>query len=360
MAKFIIKRILLTILVVVGAAIVIFTIMYFIPGDPAELLSSSDATPADIARKRAELGLADPYIVQLGKFLYNTFIKFDLGTSWFRGTSVMAGIAERLPRTLLLGTLTVLLTVLVGIPVGIKAAISRGKILDRILVISTMFFISVPEFWLALMLVMLFSYQLGWLPAFGISSWQCFIMPIIAGGLASISTLARQTRSSVLEVIRADYITTARSKGLKENAIIYKHMLPNALIPIITVVGGQFARCVGGTVVIEKIFSFPGIGLYLSDGISMRDYPIVRGCVVVLAVFTAVLMLIVDLAYGFVDPQIKAQYINSSKRKGAKAAGHGHHGGHGGHGGHGHSGEGRRSGAQANEIEDSTTADATI
>lgn len=337
MAKFIVKRILMTILVVVGAAVVIFTIMYFIPGDPAELLSSANATPADIARKREELGLADPYLIQLGKFLYNTFIKFDLGTSWFRGTSVMSGIVERLPRTLLLGTLTVLLTVIVGIPVGIKAAISRGKLLDRILVTSTMFFISVPEFWLALMLVMLFAYHLGILPAFGISSWKCFIMPIIAGGLSSVSTLARQTRSSVLEVINADFITTARAKGLKENEIIYKHMLPNAMIPIITVVGGQFARCVGGTVVIEKIFSFPGIGLYLSDAITMRDYPIVRGCVVMLAIFTAVLMLVVDLAYGFADPQIKAQYINSNKRKGAKAVKHRHHGGRGGHG-HGRGG----------------------
>lgn len=354
MAKFIIKRILMTILVVIGAAFLIFTIMYFIPGDPAELLSSSEATPADIARKREELGLADPFIIQLGKFLYNTFINFDLGTSWFRGTSVAAGIVERLPRTMLLGTLTVLLTVIVGIPIGIKAAISRGKLLDRILVTSTMFFISVPEFWLALMLVMLFAYKLGWLPAFGISSWKCYILPIIAGSFSAISTLARQTRSSVLEVISADYITTARSKGLKENAIIYKHMLPNALIPIITLVGGQFARCVGGTVVLEKIFSFPGIGLYLSDGISMRDYPIVRGCVVVLAIFTAVLMLIVDLVYGFVDPRIKAQYINSSKRKGAKAVRHGHHGGHG-HGGHGH-----RSDVQANVAEDSAAADAAV
>lgn len=321
MGRFILKRLLMTIIVVLGAAIVIFTVMYFIPGDPAEQLVSGSATAEDVARKRAELGLADPYFLQLGKFMYNTFIRFDLGTSWFRGTLVSDGIAERLPRTFLLGVITVVLTVIVGIPLGVKAALSRGKFLDRALVIATMFFISVPEFWLALMLILIFSFKLGWLPSFGIDTWTCYILPVVSGSLAGICTLTRQTRSSVLEVINADYITTARAKGMRKQMITYKHMLPNSLIPVITVVGSQFARCVGGTVVIEKIFSFPGIGLYMSDAINMRDYPIVRGCVVVLAIFTAVLMLVVDLAYGFVDPQIKAQYINSSKRKGN----HGHH-----------------------------------
>jgi len=299
-----------------GAAVVIFTVMYFVPGDPAEILLSQEATPADVAAKRAELGLDQPFLVQLGQFMYNAFIRFDLGTSWVRGTSVMGGMLERLPRTFLLGVLTVLVTVVVGVPMGVNAAIHRGGWQDRSLMVSSMFFISLPEFWLALMLIIVFALKLGWLPSFGIESWKCYILPVVSGAVAGIANLARQSRASVLEVVRADYITTARSKGMKEKLVIYKHMLPNALIPIITVTGSLFARCVGGTIVMEKIFSFPGIGLYMSDAITMRDYPIVRGCVVVLAAFTALLMLLVDLAYGFADPQIRAQYAESGKRKG--------------------------------------------
>lgn len=318
MAKYILHRLILTVIVILGAAIVIFTVMYFVPGDPASILAGSEARPEDVAAKRAELGLDQPFFVQLGSFMYNAFIRFDLGTSWMRGTSVMGGLLERLPRTFLLGVLTVLLTAIVGIPMGVSAAINRGGWQDRILMVSNMFFISMPEFWLALMLIIVFSLNLGWVPSIGIESWKCYILPTIAGATVGVASLARQTRSSVLEVVRADYITTARSKGMKERLVIYKHMLPNALIPVITVIGSFFARCVGGTIVLEKIFSFPGVGLYMSDAISSRDYPIVRGCVVVLAAFTALLMLVVDLAYGFVEPQIRAQYAASGKKKGQR------------------------------------------
>ena len=316
MVRYVLRRLLLTVIVILGAAVVIFTVMYFVPGDPAQILAGSEALPEDVAAKRAELGLDKPFFVQLGSFMYNAFIKFDLGTSWMRGTSVMGGLIERLPRTFLLGLLTVLVTVIVGIPIGVNAAIHRGGWQDRVLMVSSMFFISVPEFWLALMLIIVFSLNLGLLPSFGIESWKCYILPVVSGSIAGIANLARQTRSSVLEVVRADYITTARAKGMKERPIIYKHMLPNALIPVITVTGSFFARCVGGAIVIEKIFSFPGVGLYMSDAITARDYPIVRGCVVILAAFTALLMLVVDLAYGFAEPQIKAQYAKSAKRKG--------------------------------------------
>jgi peptide/nickel transport system permease protein len=322
----------LTVLVILGAAVVIFTAMYFVPGDPAEILLGPGATPGEIAAKRAALGLDQPFFVQLGNFMYNAFIRFDLGTSWFRGTSVMSGVIERLPRTFLLGLLTVVLTVAGGVPIGISAAIHQGGWQDRTLIVSSMFFISVPEFWLALMLILVFSLKLGMLPSFGIENWTCYILPVVSGSMAGISSLARQTRSSVLEVVRADYITTARAKGMKEKFVIFKHMLPNALIPIITLSGGFFARCVGGTIVLEKIFSFPGIGLYMSDAISQRDYPIVRGCVIILAAFTALLMLVVDLAYGFADPQIKAQYAEFGKKKSdARGEGRRAHSGRHGH-----------------------------
>lgn len=316
----------MTVVVIVGAAIIIFTVMFFVPGDPAEIILGPTASAADIAAKRASLGLDRPFLTQLGNFLYNAFIRLDLGSSWFRGTSVVGGLLDRLPRTFLLGFLTVLVTVIGGVPLGVTAAIHRGGWQDRGLMASAMVFISVPEFWLALMLIIIFSLNLGWLPSFGIETWTCYVLPVISGSIGGICNMARQTRASVLEVVSADYITTARSKGMKEQLVIYKHMLPNALIPIITIAGNYFTRCVAGTIVIEKIFSFPGIGLYLTDAISQRDYPIIRGCVIIMAAFTALIMLCVDLAYGFADPRIKAQYSDAGKKKGRSQ--HNEHHGH--------------------------------
>ena len=325
------------ILVVLCAAVIIFTVMYFVPGDPVEVMLGPEATVEDIEHQRDLLGLNDPFMVQLGNFLYKAFLKFDMGVSWIRGTSVMSGLVERLPRTFLLGILMVGVMVIVGVPLGVNAAIHRGGVVDRVLMSVSMLFISVPEFWLALMLILVFSLKLDLLPSMGIETWTCYILPVIAGSLAGVCNVARQTRASVLEVVNADYITTARSKGMKEQSVIYKHMLPNALIPIITLVGNYLTRCVGGTIVIEKIFSFPGIGLYLTDAISSRDLPIIRGCVIMLAAFTAILMFFVDLAYGFVDPRIKAQYADSGKKKGRVGKHRGHHGGRGRH--HGHHGD---------------------
>jgi peptide/nickel transport system permease protein len=314
-------------MVVLCTAVIIFTVMYFVPGDPVDIMLGPEATQADIEHRRDLMGLNDPFFVQLGNFMYKAFLKFDFGISWIRGTPVMSGLIDRLPRTFTLGVLMVLVMVVIGIPLGVSAAINRGKLMDRSLMSASMLFISVPEFWLALMLILVFSQKLKLLPSFGIETWTCYIMPVVAGSLAGVCNVARQTRASVLDVINADFITTARSKGMKKRAVIYKHMLPNALIPIITLVGNYLTRCVGGTIVIEKIFSFPGIGLYLTDAISSRDLPIIRGCVILLAAFTAILMLFVDLAYGFADPRIKAQYAASGTRKGdvRKRNGRHHH-----------------------------------
>lgn len=316
MYKYIIKRLILAVFVIVAAALIIFSMMFLIPGDPAELLLGSNATPEAIAEKQHQLGIDQPFFVQLGTFMYNAFIKFNFGDSWVRGGAVMAGLFGRLPRTFLLGILTVILTSLIGIPSGVTAAIHQDGFQDRLLTIASMVFISLPSFWVALMLILIFSLKLGLLPSFGIETWSCYILPVVAGALGGFSKLARQTRASVLDVVNADYIITARSKGLKEKIVIYKHMLPNAMIPILTDLGHSLASCVGGTVVMERIFSFPGVGLYISDAITMRDYPIIRGCIIFLAAFNTILMLLVDLAYGYVDPRIKAQYINSTKQKG--------------------------------------------
>lgn len=315
MGRYILKRLLMTVVVVIIASIIIFTLVYFVPGDPVKLLMPAEATVEEIEYKRHEMGLDDPYLVQLGRFLYNAYIKFDLGDSWVQGVPVMDGLIERLPYTLELGIISVVFSTIIGIPLGVTAAVHQDRWQDRFCSVFGMMCISLPDFWLALMMVILFSLKLGWLPSFGVGGPSYLIMPVIASSLHGIGSLARQTRSSMLEVYRADFITTARAKGLKEQKVIYKHMLPNALIPVITIVGSSFSRCVAGTVIIEQVFSRPGVGTYLTGGITKRDYPIIRGCVIVLAIFTAILMLLVDLAYAAVDPRIKAQYAGQSKRR---------------------------------------------
>lgn len=315
MGKYVLRRLLMTLLVVLVASIVVFTLVFFVPGDPVKIMMSPEATVAELEAKRHSLGLDQPYLVQLGTFLYNAYIKFDLGTSWIRGTPVVDGLVERLPYTFELGIWAILISASIGIPLGVTAAVHQNGWQDRVCMLMGMICTSLPDFWFALLLILLFSQKLNILPAYGIGGIEYMIMPVAAASLKSIGTLARQTRSSMLEVIRSDYITTARAKGLKERKVIWKHMLPNALIPIITVIGTSFSGIIAGTVVIEQVFSRPGVGTYLTQAITNRDFPITRGCVIILAIFTSVMMLLVDLAYAMVDPRIKAQYAGQSKRR---------------------------------------------
>lgn len=319
MARYVVKRLMWLVVIMVSVAILIFSIMYFVPGDPVKIMLGDSATAEEVQLYRDKLGLNDPFIVQLGHYLYDTFIKWDFGTSYTMKVPVMNEFITRLPRTLALGWLCILVDAIIGIPLGISAAMHRNSPLDHGLMVGSMVGISIPGFWLALLMVMLFAQKLGWLPAYGIDSWKCWIMPVVAGSLAGLATNARQTRSAVLETIRADFVTTARAKGLKESKVIYKHMLPNALIPIISSLGSRFAGAIGGTVVIETVFAFPGIGTLMLNGISGRDYPVVRSCVLVLAIFSAVVMLLVDLLYAFIDPRIKAQYTRMGAKKGGKS-----------------------------------------
>lgn len=315
MAKYILKRLLMTVFVVISAAFLIFTIMYFVPGDPARLLLGADATAAQVEAKREMLGLNQPYLVRLGTFLKDAFLHFDLGTSWVYNTPVLDGIKSRLPRTFLLGTLCVLTSTAIGIPIGITSAVHHHKWQDRSFMVIAMGCVSLPDFWFAMMLILIFSLKLNLLPSFGIGSWKNYILPVISGSVQGIGALARQTRSSMLEVSRSDYVTTARAKGVPENKVITKHMLSNALIPIITTIGGQFGSAICGTIVIEQVFSMPGIGGYLSTAINSRDYPVLQGSVIVMAILIALIMLVVDLVYAWVDPRIKAQYVSQSKRR---------------------------------------------
>lgn len=314
MWKYVLKRLLWMLVTIVCVAFVIFTILYFTPGDPAELLLGENATAADVAELHTKLGLDQPYIVQLGNFLYDTFIRFDLGDSWLYKVPVMDELLSRLPRTVGIGIATMILTALIGFPLGIMAARHQGKWQDYGVMGICMLFVSLPGLWLSIECVIIFSLTLGWLPSNGIGGIEYYILPVFTGIFAGIASNARQIRSSMLETIRADFITTARAKGQKESVVVRKHMLPNAMMPVITMLGGMFSHIVAGSTITEKIFGIPGVGLYLLNGITYRDYPVVRGCTMFLGIFSIVVMLLTDLCYAWLDPRIKAQYAAQGAR----------------------------------------------
>lgn len=315
MSRYIINRLLWMILILICVAILIFTIMYCIPGDPVEqMYSGTGATAAEMDAKRHELGLDQPYLIQLGNFLFDT-IRLDFGDSYTYKTPVINELASRVPRTVMLGLLSIVISAGIGIPLGVTAALHRGGFRDQGLLFISMIFISMPQFWLALEMMILFSLKLNWLPVSGIGSWRHWVMPLLAMSLGSITMNARQARAAVLETARADFVTTARAKGVQERKVVWKHMIPNALIPVINALGNSFAMLIAGSVVIERVFNFPGVGTYMLTGISGRDYPVVRTCVLMLAVFIALVNLAVDLIYAYLDPRIKAQYVAYSAKK---------------------------------------------
>ena len=314
MSRYIYKRLLLMIPVVIMVAVLIFTIMYFTPGDPAIIILGPNASLEQLAAKRAELGIDQPYLVQLWNYLKNVFVRFDFGNSFINGRSVSSQIMERFPRTLMIAALSVLLSIVAGVPLGIVASVHQYTWKDNASMFAALIAASMPGFWIAQMMSLLFALKLGWLPATGIDSWKCYILPVVANAIGGIAAMARQTRSSMLEVIREDYITTARAKGQIERKVIYHHALRNALIPIVTCAGGAFGFQLGGALVVETVFSIPGLGKYMMDAINQRDYPSIRGTVIFLAIAFSIVMLVVDIMYAFIDPRIKGQY--QSKKRG--------------------------------------------
>lgn len=314
MGRYVLKRILLFIPVVLAVAILIFTVMYFVPGDPARVIGGQEATEQQLVEIRARLGLDQPYLVRLFKYLGDVFLRFDFGESYITGVKISSEIMRRMPRTLGLGLTTWILTVVLGVPFGIVAGTKQNSILDAVCMFVALLGVSMPTFWLGLLLVLEFSLKLGWFPASGIDSLACYVLPAVCGCFGGLASNARQARSAMLEVIRSDYVTTAKAKGLSSFKVIWKHALPNALFPIMTTSGVGLAHICGGSVVVEKVFGVPGIGLYMLTAINSRDYPIVQACVIMLSVFFAVVMLLVDVLFAFVDPKIKAKYARVRAR----------------------------------------------
>lgn len=311
--RYVLKRLLMIIPVLLLSAIIIFTIMYFVPGDPARAILGSNATQIELAQKRAELGLNQPYYIRLGKYLYNLFIHFDMGTSYTTGRSIASEIASRFPRTFFYSLGCLVVGALVGIPLGSISAVKQNSVFDRVCIMFALLGISLPGFWVAMMLVIVFSVKLGWLPAYGIGGIRNYILPVIAGALPIIADQARMSRSSMLEVVRSDFVVTARAKGMSEGKILLRHILPNGLIPVVQMLGNDFGGALSGAIVIENVFALPGIGTYLTTGVNNRDYPVVLGVVIFLALIFSLVMLLVDVSFSFIDPRIKAQYEGQGK-----------------------------------------------
>ncbi len=320
MIRYVGKRLLQMIPILLSVAILIFVLMYFVPGDPVKIALGDSATEAQIEEARERFGLNRPFLVRMGDYTYNLFFKFSFGTSYLYGTDVGKALLERFPRTLRLALMCIGFSVVFGIPIGIRCAMKANKLEDRIWMFITLLLNSMPSFWLALLLVLFFSLRLGWFPSTGSSSLKHYFLPMLANSLGSLAGIARQTRSSMLEVIRADYVVTARSKGLAERVVIWGHALPNALIPIITVCGSRFGFLLGGTTITESVFTIPGIGLFMLNGINQRDYNVVQGSIIYIAFMFAGMMLVTDLIYAYVDPRIKAQYITNKQKRTTTAA----------------------------------------
>lgn len=285
-------------------SIIVFGILHIAPGDPATMLAGEDARPEDVAAVRANYGLDQPLYVQYGVWLGNV-LRGDLGRSIVTRRSVLAEISSRLPATVELAVAALAMAVVVGMAVGVVSATRQYSLWDHSAMILALLGISVPIFWLGLMLILLFSVELRWLPTGGAGTPQQLVLPALALGAASTAIIARMTRSSMLEVIRQDYIRTARAKGLTERVVVIRHALKNALIPVTTVVGLQFGYLLGGAVITETVFSRPGLGRLLVSSINSRDFPVVQGTLVLMAVSFVLVNLLVDIIYGYLDPRIR-------------------------------------------------------
>jgi len=302
------RRILLMIVVMVGATLLAFTVMDLAPGDPAELIAlaryGEELTPVQIQQVREAEGLDAPLPVRYWRWLSHV-VQGNLGRSLTTGESVGEEIARRLPATAELAAASILIAMLVGLAAGIISATRQGTFVDGLGRVAAMLGVSIPNFWLGLLLILLFSLTLGWLPSFGRGTFGHLIMPALTLGTAGAALLARIIRSSLIDVLSQDYIRTARAKGLSESAVIYKHALKNALIPAVTVAGLQFGRLLEGAVIVESVFGWPGLGRLLVTSIFARDFAMIQGCVLVIAALIATITLLVDLSYGWLDPRIR-------------------------------------------------------
>lgn len=308
MFQYIVKRILWLFPILLGVSFIVFTIMYLSPGDPVTMVLGEGATPEQYEAMRVQMGLDRSFIEQFFHYIKNVVVEFDLGRSYVSGRVVMDEILVRLPNTIKLSVWSVLFASLIGIPLGvISASIPYSKV-DNFVMFLSLVGVSMPTFWQALLLIILFTSTLGWLPASGFDTWQQMIMPVFALASSSIGTIARITRSSMMDVLDQDYIRTAKAKGVNGSKVTFHHALRNALIPVVTVIGLQFGALLGGAVLTETVFSINGIGTLMVNAIRTRDTMIVQGGVLFIAFIFTMVNLCVDILYAYIDPRIKTSY----------------------------------------------------
>ena len=307
MYKYICKRILMMIPVIIGVSLLVFLVLKMTPGDPARVVAGSEADKATVEQIREELGLNKPVLQQYVDYMLN-LLHGDMGTSYTTNKPVVEEILARMPTTFILAFAGVFVAVLIGIPLGIISATKQYSILDYISTLLALGGVAMPNFWLGLMLILLFSLKLGWLPSGGGDSWTAYVLPAITLGVGATANFMRTTRSSMLEVIRQDYIRTARAKGAGEGRVVMHHALRNAMIPVITVIGLQIGTLLGGAVVNETVFSLPGLGTLMINAINQKNEPVVLGCLITFAIIFSLVNLLIDILYAFIDPRIKSQY----------------------------------------------------
>ena len=314
MGKYILKRILMLIPVIIGVSLLIFVMLDLAPGTVLDIIAN-DYSPEQLEELRHELGYDRSVFYRYGMYMWD-LLHGDLGSSYVYKAPVWDLYMQRFPSTLKLAGASVLVSIILSIPLGIIAARKHGSLTDNASMVAALLGLSMPNFWLGLMLIILFSLQLGWFPSAGDTEGiKSLILPAITIGTGLMATLTRTTRSSMLDVIRSDYLRTARAKGVPEKTVIRKHALKNALIPIITVIGTQMGRTLGGSVVTENVFSWPGNGRLTIEAVKQRDTITVTGCIIMSVIMISIIQLIVDITYAFVDPRLKSQYSSSSKRK---------------------------------------------
>lgn len=314
MVKYIIKRLILVPIILVVVSAIIFCLINLSPVDPASSMLPSTATQEDRDALHEELGLDKPLYIQYFNYMKN-LLHGDLGTSWYYKTSVWAQIKTKIPITAKMALLSTLVTVLIGLPLGILCAVKQYGAADEILNGFSKIVGSMPNFWMALMLMLLFSVRLGWMPLYGISSWKGWILPIATITIQTIGTYLRIVRSSMLDSIRQDYVRTARAKGCREQVVIYNHALKNALLPIITFTGQMFASMMGGTIVVETVFSIPGLGACVIHAVKVKDIPLAMSSVLIISAIFLLMALIIDLMYVVADPRVKATFEAVKKSK---------------------------------------------
>lgn len=308
MYRYILKRLLMIIPVIIGVSLIIFIAMDLAPGNAVDYLAPSEATEEDLAMLEEQLGLNRPLLVRYVEYMMD-LVRGDLGVSYISNQDVMATYMDRLPNTIALAFAAIFVAVALSIPLGITSAVHHGSIRDNVAMVFALLGLSMPNFWVGLLLIIYLSNGLGWFPSGGFDDGLLsLVLPAITAGTTFMAVITRTTRSSMLDVLNQDYLRTARAKGVNEKVVVRKHALKNALIPIITISGTQLGALLGGSVLTETVFSWPGIGRLIIDSVNSRDTPMVTGSIIMTTILISILLLVVDLLYAAVDPRLRSRY----------------------------------------------------